>query len=275
MSARQLIVLGVALLAAIGALFLVNGLGRNREHQQEQVQQIPGEDVLVVTRDVNEGVPLAANDLEWRRFPQTSVAPTFIKKSSQNDAQTAMTGAITRRAFASGEPVTQGSLILPGGHGAMAAQLPPGYRAVAVEIESATAAGGYIQPNDNVDVIVTTKLQVQGADGRMRDEVRSDVILENVRVLALDDKVQTEVAAEGPAPIAAEVAVLELTAADARTLALARELGKVSLALRGVETEAPGYRAPSAARRASALEQGAQAAGVRVHAFGAVQGAQQ
>ena len=271
MSARQLIVLGVALLAAIGALFLVNGLGRNRE-QPEQVEQIAGEDVLVVTRDVNEGVPLTGGDLESRRFPQNSVAPTFIKRSGQPEAQTAFAGAITRRAFANGEPVTQGSVLQPDGHGAMAAQLPPGYRAIAVEIESSTAAGGYIQPNDNVDVIVTTKLNVQGADGRDHEEVRSDVILENVRVLALDDKVHTEVTAEGPVQIPAEVAVLELTAADARTLALAKELGKVSLALRGVEAEAPGYRAPSAARRAAALDQGAQAVGVRVHAFGTVQG---
>src|SRR5262249_25472867 len=217
----------------------------NREHEQQQAEQIAGEDILVVTRDVREGVPLAAGDLEWRRFPQTSVAPSFIKKSAQADAQTALTGAITRRAFASGEPVAQGSILQPDGHGAMATQLPPGYRAVAVEIESSTAAGGYIQPNDRVDVIVTTKLNVQGADGRSQEQVRSDVILEDVRVMALDDKVQTEVSADGPAPIRAEVAVLELTAADAQTLALAKELGKVSLALRGVEEEAPGYRAPS------------------------------
>lgn len=272
MSARQLIVLGVALLAAIGALFLVNGLGR-REEPQTQVEQIAGEEVLVAARDVRQGVPLSAGDLEWRRFPEASVSPSFISSSSQSNAQSELVGAVTRRAFLAGEPITQGSVIQPDGHGAMAAQLPPGYRAIAVEIESATAAGGYIQPNDRVDVIVTTKLEVQNPDGGgSHDEVRSDVVLEDVRVLALDGNVQTEVPAEGPTQLAAEVAVLELTAADARTLALADQLGSISLALRGVEVEPPGYRPPSAARRAGALEQGAQASAVRVHAFGAVQG---
>jgi pilus assembly protein CpaB len=271
MSARQLIVLGVALLAAIGALFLVNGLGR-REEPQTQVEQIAGEEVLVAARDVRQGVPLSASDLEWRRFPAASVSPSFISSSSQSNAQSELVGAITRRAFLAGEPLTQGSVIQPDGHGSMSTQLPPGYRAIAVEIESATAAGGYIQPNDRVDVIVTTKLDVQNADGGSHDEVRSDVVLEDVRVLALDGNVQTEVSAEGPTQLAAEVAVLELTSADARTLALANELGDISLSLRGVEVEPPGYRPPSAAHRVGALEQGAQASSVRVHAFGTVQG---
>lgn len=271
MSARQLIVLGVALLAAIGALFIVNGLGRNSEPAAE-IEEIAGEDVLVAARDILQGAPLSPTDLEWRRFPEASVGPSFIRSSGQASAQADYVGAIARRAFVEGEPITQGSLIQPDGGGAMAAILPPGYRAIAVEVDSATGAGGYIQPNDHVDVIVTAKLDVTDQSGGSREEVRSDVVLENVRVMALDDAVQASNSPEGPTRASYDIAVLELTAADARTLAMANELGDISLALRGVETEPPGYAAPSAARGSSVLDQNARGDSVRIHAFGAVQG---
>jgi pilus assembly protein CpaB len=145
----------------------------------------------------------------------------------------------------------------------MAAQLPPGYRAVAVEIEAETAAGGYIQPNDRVDVIATARVNNRDAGG---ERVNSSIIIEDVRVLALGDTTQTQTSGEAPQTINAPVAVLELTAQDAAALAQAEELGTVSLALRGVHVETVGMRTP----HGRSLSQ--QSGAVLLHQYGTVSG---
>lgn len=266
MSPRQLIVLGVAFLAAIGALLLIRGTGGDDSPAKQEEVAIAGEQVLVATRDISQGAALTPSDIAWRLFPTASVNNGFIRASEDASAQAEYVGAVTRRAFLEGEPITQGSVIQPDGRGFMAAQLPPGYRAVAVEVESQTMAGGYIQPNDRVDVIATQTIEINGPNGAI-EQVRSDILLVDVRVLALDAAVSTQESGDAPQQLQANVVVLELSAPDARLLQEADGRGDISLALRGVEAEAPGMRPPSAAHGAS-REGGA----VRVHAFGSVSG---
>lgn len=264
MSARQLIVLVIAALAAVGALLLIRGMGSRAEATSAEAEQpIAGEQVLVAARDVPQGAALTPSDVAVALFPEASVAPSFVRLSQQPSAQTEFVGAVTRRAFARGEPITLGSVVQPEGRGFMAAQLEPGYRAVAVEIEAATAAGGYIQPNDHVDVIMTHKVEVND-----NEQVRSQIVLQDIRVLAIGQTTQTQTSGEEPTIVEGSVAVLALTAADARTLEQADEMGEVSLALRGVQVETVGMRGPSAGAAGLTQQDGA----VRVHAFGSVSG---
>jgi len=259
MSARQLIVLVVAAIAAIGALLLIRGMGAsNRAPAEAETAAIAGEQVLVLARDVPQGAALTPSDLAVALFPTDSVAPSFIRVANQPSAQADYVGAVTRRAFAQGEPITIGSVVQPDGRGFLAAQLAPGFRAVSIEIEDITAAGGFIQPNDRVDVIVTAR-----AEGG-NDQVNSSIILEDVRVLALGEMTQTQTEGEAPAIIQAGVAVLELTQEDARILALSDEMGTISLALRGVEVDTVGLQ------RSNARRPGQGSGSVRVHAFGTV-----
>lgn len=260
-----MIVLGVAVVAAIGAVFLVRGAGSRQDAAApvaSAVTPMAGEEVLVALRDVPQGVPLQAGDIGLRLFPEASVSEHFLREAQRES----IVGGVTRRPFVQGEPIIAGTVVLPDGHGLFAAQLTPGYRAFAIEIDEQTAAGGFIQPNDRVDVILTTRTQ-GGAGGA--EQVRTSMILENVRVLALDDRSspQTE-AEEGPERLSAKVAVLELSVSDAALLARADEMGNIILTLRGVEAEPPGLRAPSAARGTAAMSQ--QGGAVRVHAFGNV-----
>lgn len=268
MSARQLIVLVVAAIAAIGALLLIRGMGARDEAPAANAAPVSGQQVLVAARDIAQGAALTPSDLAVAQFPDSSVAPSFVRLSAQPSAQADLVGAVTRRSFSQGEPITTNAIIQPEGRGFMAAQLEPGYRAVAIEVESNTAAGGYIQPNDHVDVIVTSRVR-GGAGGE--ETVHSDIVLEDIRVLALGDKTQTQTSGEGPEVIEAGVAVLELTAQDARTLALADELGTISLALRGVQVETVGMRGPT--NRSGALSH--QSGSVRIHAYGNVTGGSQ
>ncbi len=270
MSPRQILVLGAALAAAIGALFIVNNMG-SRAASAPPTQQVAGRNVLVAARDIPQGAALTSADLRYARFPESAVSQHFIVGAESGSlTPEAELGAVTRRPFVAGEPITKTSIIQPEGQGFFAAQLPPGYRAVAVKIDTNTASGGYIQPNDRVDVVLTHKVALEGPAGK--EEVRSDILLEDVRVLALDDHFQPQTAGTEPERITADVAVLELSADDARIVELADALGTLSLALRGVETE-DGQRAASKLRRGTtALDQNVRRDTVRVHAFGAVAG---
>lgn len=263
MSPRQLIVLVVAAIAAVGALLLIRGMGAHQATPQsaENGPPIAGEQVLVAAHDIPQGAALAPSDLAVALFPTTSLAPSFVRLSQQPSAQAEMVGAVARRAFAQGEPITTTGVLQPEGRGFLAAELQPGYRAVAVEIQPQTSAGGYIQPNDHVDVIVTARDNSGGADA-----VSSDIVLRDVRVLALGDKTQAQTTGDHPETIEANVAVLELMPEEARSLALADEMGTISLALRGVQAETVSMETGDR----SSL--GHQSGSVRIHQFGSVTG---
>lgn len=262
MSARQLIVLVIAAVAAIGALFLIRGMGgNNAETTAEQATPVSGQQVLVVARNVPQGAALTPSDLAVALFPDESIAPSFVRVADNPSAQTDYVGAVTRRAFVQGEPLTTDYVIQPDGRGFMAAQLQPGFRAVSIQLSADTMAGGFIQPNDRVDVIMSHKF-TQAGDER----VSSEIILEDVRVLAIGAVTQTQTSGEAPETVDGSVATLELSAEDARALALADQLGEVTLALRGVQVDTVGMET----RRRNGVGQSSGA--VRIHAFGTVLG---
>jgi pilus assembly protein CpaB len=271
MSVRQIIVLGVALIAALGALFVVRTMAGSRQKEQvvATVADV-GPRVLVAARDVAAGIALQPADLEWRVWAQTSLSPAFIEEKEDARAVETFTGAVTRQALVAGEPIVSERVVQPGAQGFMAAILKPGWRAVAIAISAESAVAGFIMPNDRVDVILTRKVQMNGGAS---EEARSDIILQDVRVLAIEEHFRQPSGDDADDPIRGDVATLELSPRDSETLALADELGDITLALRGVEREqadlkgAPGS---SARRGAPALAQGNVGDEIRVHAFGAV-----
>ncbi len=259
MSPRQLIVLVIAAIAAVGALLLIRGFGREAP-EPEAATPSTGEQVLVAARDIGQGAALTPGDLAVASFPPETVSPGFVSVSAQPSAQTDYVGAVTRRAFVQGEPIIVSAVVQPDGRGFMAAQLDPGFRAVAIEVAPETAAGGYIQPNDRVDVIMTVKY-----DEGSREIVNSRIVLEDVRVLALGPDTETQTEGEGPETIPADVAVLELTAEDARILAQADRAGEIHLALRGVQVETVGIERASSSG-------GLGSDSMRIHAYGTASG---
>lgn len=262
MSARQIIVLVVAAIAAIGALLLIRGMGSRQAAPVVAEAQIAGEEVLVAARDLPQGAALQPSDFRVVLFPADAVTPAMMRA----EAQTELVGAVTRRNFSQGEPLTSASVLQPNGRGFMAAVLDPGLRAISIPVETETTAGGFIQPNDRVDVILTFVIE---AHGDSPAATASEIILQDVRVLALDDRVTTQATGEAPERLQPAVAVLELDPEDARLLALAERRGDISLALRGVETETVAMRGTS--RRTPTLGAGS-GGGVRVHAYGNVAG---
>jgi len=269
MSVRQIIVLAVALLAALGALVMVRGLGGRSREKAEATVAVTGPRVLVAAKDVALGVALQPGDLEWRLWTATALSPNFVEETEDPKAVETYTGAVARQALLAGEPIIEGRVVKPGQQGFMAAIVNSGYRAVSVPISEESAASGFILPNDRVDVILTRKVPVSEAGGGSTEEVRSGVVLQDVRVLAIDKTYKADPAATEPEPIEGSVALLELTPRDSELLAQADEMGDISLALRPVLANAK-EKAASQRRTTAALDQGATTRDqVRVHAFGA------
>jgi pilus assembly protein CpaB len=132
---------------------------------------------------------------------------------------------IARAPFIAGEPIREPKLVRADGSGFMAAILPTGMRAVSTEISAETGAGGFILPNDRVDVILTRR------DKGGADMVNSEIILPNVRVLAIDQAPKEK---EGQNALVGRTVTLELKPEQAETLARSRQAGTLSLALRSI-----------------------------------------
>ena len=112
----------------------------------------------------------------------------------------------------------------------MAAILPTGMRAISTEISPETGAGGFILPNDRVDVILS-KREKNADRPSAPDIVNSEIILPNVRVLAIDQAPKEK---DGQNAVVGKTVTLELRPEQAETLARARQTGTLALALRSI-----------------------------------------
>ena len=185
-----------------------------------------------------------------RHGPTTASTGNFIRKNDRPDAIEVLAGQIARVPFVAGEPIREAKLVNAKGSGFMAAILPTGMRAVSTQISPETGAGGFILPNDHVDVILSRRdREAEKASGT---EVHtSEIILSNIRVLAIDQAVEEK--GGGQKVVVGKTATLELTPGQAETLALSQQLGTLSLALRSI-TDAAGDKdddGKSDARRGS------------------------
>jgi pilus assembly protein CpaB len=268
MSLRQIIILAVALIAALGALVLVRATSASGQRiaAPQQAPANTGPMVLIATQDLEPGMAAQAASLGWSAWPTENVNPAFIQQTAQPQALETFTGAIAREKILQGEPILPGRLVKAGDQGFFAAILTPGFRAVAVPITRETAVAGFLMPNDRVDIVLSRKVESQDRGGE--GEVRSDIVLEFVRVLSVGETYKSESNSEGPRPIDGSVATLELSPRDVETLAMARKLGDIQLVLRGIEPSGQAIAAASARRNGRALQQTSDTVGVRVHAFG-------
>lgn len=226
MNTTRIVILVLAIAAAGGAAFLVQGFVLNQEPEVvvAQAPEIEMTEVLVAGRDLAAGETVNGG-VRWQRWPAEAVTPQFVTRDRQPDARNEFDGAIVRRQVAAGEPIIPSALVRSGAAGVMAALLSPGMRAVAVPVSDETGAGGFILPGDRVDVVLTRE---SGQD-RFSTNFESATIMTNVRVLAVDQTFDEEI--EGGARVS-DTATLEVLPGQAELLAMAMEAGTVSLALR-------------------------------------------
>src|SRR6185312_2993774 len=177
------------------------------------------------------GQTVSPSELQWQPWPTSAATGNFIRRKDQPDALEKLSGQIARVPFVAGEPIREAKLINAKGSGFMAAILPSGMRAVSTQISPETGAGGFILPNDHVDVLLTRRdreAEKQAGGGEVQT---TETILRNVRVLAIDQNVQEK---DGQKVVLGKTATLELAPREAETLVLAQRLGSLSLALRSI-----------------------------------------
>ena len=166
----------------------------------------------------------------WQTWPTASASNTFIRRNERPDATTQIGGSIARSPFIAGEPIREPKLVKGNGSGFMAAILPTGMRAISTEISPETGAGGFILPNDRVDVILSKREKNAALPGSP-DVVNSEIILSNIRVLAIDQAPKEK---DGQNVVVGKTVTLELKPEQAETLARARQTGTLQLALRSI-----------------------------------------
>ena len=252
MNITRIAILGVAATAAGAAALLVRGMlgGGTPAVEASAVPPPPiTVDVLVASTTVPPGRKLDIGSVRWDSWPKTSVADNFITKEEQPDMAKAVDGIIVRSPLVSGQPITNLNTVHSDVTGFMAATLMPGMRAVAMPVSADSGAGGFLLPNDRVDVILTHDIGQNNSIGNNNNAKiwRSDTILQDVRLLAIDQVAAepssgsstnagtgTTSTADTTQSKVGKVATLELSPAQAELLHRARASGTLYLTLRSL-----------------------------------------
>ena len=229
MKAARVVVLSVAI-GAGGLAAMLAGKSEKPPEVKPEVVQVDTVDVLVAKGDIPMGTALSAGDMQWQSWPATTANGNFIRRNNRPQAVEDLTGQVARVPFVAGEPIREAKLVNAKGSGFMAAILPTGMRAVSTQISPENGAGGFILPNDRVDVILTRRdpnaEKAGGGESRT-----SETVLTNIRVLAIDQNIEEK---NGQKVVVGKTATLELSPSQAETLVLSQQVGSLSLALRSV-----------------------------------------
>src|SRR3984893_5798494 len=228
MNTARIVVLTIAVGAGGLAAYLASG--SDKPPPVEPVAQLQTVDVLVAKSDIGLGQTVGPEDMQWQTWPAATASSTFIRRNERPDATTQVAGSIARSPFIAGEPIREPKLVKANGSGCMAAILPTGMRAISTEISPETGAGGFILPNDRVDVILSKREKNAERPGAP-DVINSEIILANVRVLAIDQAPKEK---DGQNAVVGKTVTLELKPEQAETLARARQTGTLALALRSI-----------------------------------------
>ncbi|WP_026616686.1 Flp pilus assembly protein CpaB [Ensifer aridi] len=222
----RIIILAVAVGSAAMAGLLAMKLTRAPAQRMAEplIEQAPAINVLVASKSLPVGSRLGADSIHWMAWPKDGMAEGMITEENRPSAVDDLSGAVVRLPLFTGEPIRQ-EKIADASNRIMSSLLPAGKRAVATEITVATGAGGFILPNDRVDVIMVRK-----SDG---DLYLTETVLSNVRVLAIDQQVEEK--DDGSKAVVGTTATLELTPDQSKVMTVAQQMAeRISLALRSV-----------------------------------------
>ena len=231
MRARTLILFLVALLLAGGTAILVRSwLAQQRTTEVTAAPMppppLPQKSVLVARGQITRGQILKPENLAWRPWPESGIDPANIQAGTK--PLESFAGWVARERIGAGDPITETKIVQPGSHGFLAAALQPGMQAISVVVTPASDVSGFILPGDHVDVVITHTLPGTGDNPGMQHRA-AETVLRDVRVLGVDQKLDSK----GEA-VVAHTATLEVTPKQSEIIAVAGEIGKLSLSLRSL-----------------------------------------
>ena len=259
----QRFVIGVLAIGVMGAGATVTLVNRYIDQRIESTAAAVSEKnapvmVLVVKQNLPIGKRIDAGDLEWLSWPKSGVQSDFVSASKPNSGKTRQfVGSVVRRGIIKGTPITNEAVFKTKNPGFLAGALDTNMRAIAIPVTAQSGAAGFILPGDRVDVILIQDVGKKTRDNNSDDPEApnafyshaAETILQNVRVLASDQKVSDF---DKKAKVAKTV-TLEVTRKQAETLAVAGSMGKLSLALRSL-SDVESDEASELARRKAVAE---------------------
>ena len=235
MDTRKIMLIVGALVIAIGAAFGVNQMMRGAAAPSARAaaaSEITGPTILVATRQLPVGTIIGPDSFRFQPWPKELVEQAYFLKD-KTDVNT-LVGTVVRHAITAGQPLTQGALVHPDDRGFLAAALGPGMRAVTVKVSREQGVAGFVFPGDRVDVMLAQRISVDSDTSSYPDKelFTAETIIRNVRVLATDQRYNAE-DETGKTPVRTFSSVtLEATPDIAEKIAVAQDMGKLSLALR-------------------------------------------
>lgn len=220
---QSAIALGVAILIGLVAVYLANtyltGVQQVSEDKQVQAKLTK---IAVASQTIELGLPLTNTNVAMVDWPANSVP-----QGSFNNLEAATRNRMALDKIVPGEPILANRVSGPDGRATLSVRLPANQYAVSVSVNAVSGVAGFVRPGDLVDVLLTRPIPLDNANGAKM----TDVVLQSVPVLAIDqvlDKQNTEAAVGA-------TATLQVDMKGAQKLALAREMGSLSLALRNLE----------------------------------------
>jgi pilus assembly protein CpaB len=232
MSKMRIVLFILAGIAALAAGVMARNFASQRPDKEVVVENtVKKSDVLVAAKDLGLGEKLSEGALAWKSWPTEGLVDGMITKEAQPDAMEKFAQGRARLPIYSGETIIEKKIIHAGDKGFLASILPKGMRAISVAISERSSAGGFILPNDRVDVILTRKNNSEGG----QQLVSSETVLTNVRVLAVNQNYGKQ--EEGTDTISVpegKTATLELNARQVEVVAQVESMGELSLALRSI-----------------------------------------
>ena len=232
MRARTLILFVVAIMLAGGTAMLARSWLSQRATEAKAAPlppaAAPPKSILVARSEISRGQILKPGDLSWLAWNDGQIHQAYIREGTK--PIDAFGGWVARGSFGPGEPITEAKIVAPGSRGVLAAALRPGMRALSVPVNATSDISGFVLPGDQVDILITHPLPKTGDKGDPVQHEAAETVLHDVRVLAVDQKIDSKAGETIPA----HTATLEVTPKQSEMVAVATELGKLSLSLRSL-----------------------------------------
>jgi pilus assembly protein CpaB len=229
MRGRTLILFVVALTLAGGTAMLVRSFLAQRPDAEAEALARPAppqKHVLVAHDAITRGQILKPQEFSWQVWPEGGIDKNYILSGTRTAESFA--GWVARDPIAAGEPISDAKIVSPGSRGFLAAVLRPGMRAISVPINATSGISGFVFPGDQVDLMITH--QLTGAGGNEAQHKAAETVLQDVRVIGIDQKLDSKTGE----PLVAHTATLEVTPKQTEIIAVAAEIGKLSLSLRSL-----------------------------------------
>ena len=231
MSLRNILLIAAALLITLGTTFVARSWLADQRAKPAIVAEQPPEPegikVLVAKNDLPTGAFIQEEQLRWQIWPDDDIPENYFTEEEIELDE--LNGAVVRRGFTAGEPITPKRVIQSRERGFLAAVLRPGFRAMAIRVNATSGVSGLVFPGDRIDIILTHKVSDRTGETPVERRV-SETVLQNVRVLAIDQLIDES----SNDPQYAKNFTLEVTPKQTEMLSVVRELGGLSISLRSL-----------------------------------------